>query len=248
MSSIKDITKIITDQKNNHSVYAWGGSGQLVSGMTIDDVFKLEASSDDPITNAQRVFDRIVKNKRTYGTLKDARAFDCSGLILYALNNLGIIVGDYTANQLYTFGEQITLKSAKEGDLVFKGTKTNKTHVGYVIGGGRVIEAKGRDYGVVESNLTEWTYACRYYWLDNGVLTRKLKYVKDKMISGTDVMMLQKALCSHGCLCAINGTFTENTKEAVIKFQKLFKPNPAAGATGTIAKKSALALGFTWKS
>lgn len=47
----------------------------------------------------------------------------------------------------------------KPGTLVFKGNDITKSHVGVYIGNGKIIEAKGHAYGVVESTLNDkWSY------------------------------------------------------------------------------------------
>lgn len=45
------------------------------------------------------------------------------------------------------------------GRLVFKGKPAKMTHVGVYVGGGKIIEAKGHKYGVIESKLDKsWDY------------------------------------------------------------------------------------------
>lgn len=108
-----------------------------------------------------------------------------------------------------------------------------------------VIEAKGRDYGVIESSLNGWSYACHYTWFEVNDLDHKLKYTGGKLESSDMIRNVQRALCSKGVLCTVNGTFTENTVEAVKKFQKLYKLDPLS--PGVISKKTCLALGMSWK-
>lgn len=54
------------------------------------------------------------------------------------------------------------------GVLVFKGTATEKTHVGVYIGNDRVIEAKGHAYGVINSKYTGggWKYWAECHLID----------------------------------------------------------------------------------
>lgn len=97
------------------------------------------------------------------------RVHDCSGLIKAALWCSHIdstpsykASEDYSANKFYTMatakGPIITMPDIP-GILVFKGTDRQKNHIGVYIGNGRVIEAKGHRYGVVESALTSgWKY------------------------------------------------------------------------------------------
>ncbi|HCT30779.1 MAG TPA: hypothetical protein DIW31_08595 [Bacteroidales bacterium] len=80
------------------------------------------------------------------------QCFDCSGLVVAALNELGLIKMDYTAAGLYGICKNLKKTELRAGDLVFcKGTSIN--HVGVYVGNGEVIEAKGTAYGVVKSKL-----------------------------------------------------------------------------------------------
>lgn len=72
------------------------------------------------------------------------QVFDCSGLIVWAGNLLGIIKGDHTAAGLYNLCDKITNPVA--GDLCFN---DRLTHVGIYAGNGKYLHAKGTRDGVV---------------------------------------------------------------------------------------------------
>lgn len=56
-------------------------------------------------------------------------------------------------------GKRTDGKELKPGTSVYKYNKTEGYHhVGLYIGDGRVIEAKGTYYGVVESKISEWSH------------------------------------------------------------------------------------------
>ena len=110
-----------------------------------------------------------------YYTAKDfslqygKRVHDCAGLIKGALWSESPTSApkynasqDYSANMFYIKAVKkglINTMPDKKGILVFKGTDKQKNHIGVYIGNGKVIEAKGHAYGVVESNLnTSWKY------------------------------------------------------------------------------------------
>ena len=89
--------------------------------------------------------------------------YDCSGLTMKALKEVGINVHH---NAQWTWTEDLK----ERGDikdipndklcLVFKkGSNGEMHHIGVYIGNGKVIEAKGADYGVVETDLEggNWT-------------------------------------------------------------------------------------------
>ena len=80
--------------------------------------------------------------------------FDCSGLIVWALQQLGLIRTDLTADGLYRICEPISRAALEPGDLVFyQNSNGYKTHVGVYMGNGRVIHARGTAYGVVETEM-----------------------------------------------------------------------------------------------
>ena len=79
-------------------------------------------------------------------------------------------------------------------------------------------------------------------------LNRKLK-VGAKDMKGEDIRNVQRALCSHGFSCKVaasgeEAVYTENTKQAVTRFQKAAKLNVVS--YGVVAKKTAEALGIRW--
>ena len=78
--------------------------------------------------------------------------FDCSGLIVWALQKLGSVNGDYFARDLYAnLCVPISKNELKSGDLCFE-KKDTITHVG-IYDNGKVIHARGTNYGVVETEL-----------------------------------------------------------------------------------------------
>ncbi|MEV5889902.1 WXG100 family type VII secretion target [Nonomuraea fuscirosea] len=64
-------------------------------------------------------------------------AFDCSGLVYYALNQAGIKIGDTTAAGYQASGKPVS--SPQPGDIVFFGHPAS--HVGVYIGDGQMIHA-----------------------------------------------------------------------------------------------------------
>ncbi len=80
--------------------------------------------------------------------------FDCSGLIVWALQQLGLLNTDLTADGLYRICEPISREALEPGDLVFyQNSNGYKAHVGVYMGNGRVIHARGTAYGVVETEM-----------------------------------------------------------------------------------------------
>jgi len=246
MITIKEFLAYMRSKYLNHCAYLWGASGQIVGKTTPDEIIKLESTSNKPKINARRVLAFVGKMVEYGYNLGLAQFFDCSGYIIDGLTHFKLFYGDTTADGLFNLGTSIGLNNAKPGDLVFKGSDTKKDHVGVYAGNGLCYECKGRDDGVVMSNLSDWKYAAHYTWFDNLKLSRKLKVTNDSKDSmqGPDVVNVQKALCSHGFPCKVTGTFTTNTKDAVTKFQKT--ANLSVVSYGVVAKKTAEALGIQW--
>ena len=97
------------------------------------------------------------------------KVHDCAGLVKGALWCSSVdgapsynASEDYNANRFYLNSVSkgpISSLPDVPGMLVFKGTDKNKNHIGDYIGSGKVIEAKGHKYGVVESSVSSgWKY------------------------------------------------------------------------------------------
>lgn len=142
-------------EKENNSIYLWGGSGESVRNLTIGYIEGMEQSKANAGRVLRHIADLISSGK---GILK-ARAFDCSGLIIEGLKVCGKVSYDFDTTAQGLFDMCVLFKPVSEavkGDLVFKADKNNHiTHVGAVTTKGYVIEARGRDYGVVARKLTE---------------------------------------------------------------------------------------------
>ena len=92
------------------------------------------------------------------------RCFDCSGLIVWAMQQLGVYAQseDYKAQGLWTQKvSPITAAQLQPGSLCFRwdAAARRMSHVGVYLGNNRVQEAKGTKYGVVVSALPgSWTH------------------------------------------------------------------------------------------
>jgi peptidoglycan hydrolase-like protein with peptidoglycan-binding domain len=110
-------------------------------------------------------------------------------------------------------------------------------HVGVYIGAGYAVEARGFNYGVLKTRVTQrnWShwYQCPYIdYLSEGAPAqpytpttdeqRQLSYTPGQpMIRGNDVRQLQEMLLRLGYTPGeADGIYGPNTKEAVVAFQK----------------------------
>lgn len=95
----------------------------------------------------------------------DGIHFDCSSLVYYAYKQIGINVsyqGSTTAASiakgLAESGKTVSSSNLKPGDLIFfsseeNGRYKNITHVAIYVGNGKVIDARGKKYGVVYRDM-----------------------------------------------------------------------------------------------
>ena len=259
-AKISDFLKYLKYQVEKHSIYALGAQGETVCNILPN------LTSMETMNRVDEILTRISKNLKEYGDkgfdMMTSQAFDCSGLGVYWFLLMQVLLYDTTADGLWKKCTPISFDDIKEGDMVFQeGTKTvtetskngesiKKTvkymhHVGYYAGNGKVIEAKGRSFGVVCTSLDEsWTHYGRPdWWEDEKILSRKLKYVKDNMMRGNDVTMVQQSLTDAGYPCgSIDGVYGKKTKAAA----KAFQSANNIKATGNVGEKTCEALGIYW--
>ena len=145
MNIKKQFIKLAEDEAKNNSLYLWGGQGEVVLKTDPKKLLKMETSA----ANVARIL-KCLANKLTTGANMDkAKYFDCSGLIVYLLQTLGVINDDYTADGIYRkLCAPIKRAELVPGDLVFISTGTKVTHCGIYVAENIVVEAVGRDYGV----------------------------------------------------------------------------------------------------
>ena len=145
-------------QVKYHSIYIWSAQGQKVKNLKVNKIRSMETSG----ANAARVFRRIADIMAQGFYSSSTRAFDCSGFICWLLVLICLEVKGFdmtAAGLLNRYTRVLSLKDLQPADLVYKLDNTgHAVHVGLYIGGGMIIEAKGRDAGVVMSTLTDsWT-------------------------------------------------------------------------------------------
>lgn len=143
--------KLISWAAKHHCIYLWGAQGEKVKNLPNDKIYKMETSRD----NAERVI-YLIALFNAFGWISSkTRAFDCSGLICYCLVKCGLEAKtpgfDLKADDLakrYPRTDKL-----KPGVLLHR-----KGHIGVYVGYNHLIEAKGRDYGVVVSpyKAEEW--------------------------------------------------------------------------------------------
>jgi cell wall-associated NlpC family hydrolase len=161
------ITKFIDllSSQVDRGIYVWGGNGENLSEMDKprEWIARHEADAKDE-KRAIALFDQRVADGVT-----DIRAFDCSGLVYWALKTMGLQKTDLSSRGLYAACDKIEKAELRPGDLVFHSDGKRIVHVGVYIGTNRYIEAKGRDVGVVcgERKPMYWTHFGRWKAFEN---------------------------------------------------------------------------------
>ena len=268
MGSLKGFIEFLEEQVRNHSIYVWGAQGQDKD--TISEAW-IKEREDDEKNAARAITFWKAQVEAGYGDV--LRAFDCSGLgMAYLQNETGLAASDMTANGLMGKCKIIKKAEVRRGDWVFKkytsgANKGKAYHIGYVVDDAlNVIEAKGRDAGVVKLPLSEgkWNaYGRPQYFAaeiepDTGAATppappsaggwevaRVLKVTKPLM-KGDDVKALQNALIANNYHCGAKGAdgiFGRNTAYAV----RCYQAHKRLVVDGKAGKHTVSALGGVWK-
>lgn len=265
MGVLQEFLSYLEEQPDNRSIYVFGAQGQGEGVISENWIRRMETSRN----NADRAI-ALWKRRKAEGKTA-LRAFDCSGLIVYFFQNLkGILKSDTTAHGLKGMCSQISQAKLLPGDFVFRvytsGAKKGRAyHVGVVVDMEKnVIEAKGRDDGVVKRPLN----AEAGYWNDFGrpaflkaeiegdasalqpapagwELSRLLKKASPLM-KGEDVRAVQNALISKGYSCGASGADGQlgaGTENAVKAFQKA----NALADDGIVGENTCKKLGGVWK-
>ena len=209
---IDTFTEYLKTQVRNHSIYVWGAQGQKKPTITEAWIRKREKNRRD----ADRAIAHWKKEvKLGYGDV--LRAFDCSGLGVYFFLRHKLIDHDVNAEGLRSMCRTVGKDELQAGDMAFRIRNGRAVHVGYAIGHDRVVEAKGRDDGVVESCVDGWDRFGRPRFFEP---SRELKLTTPYM-RGSDVSALQSALKERGYDPGqIDGVYGKKTARAVRRFQK----------------------------
>lgn len=206
---------------NSHlgDAYVWGAQGERVDNRA--DLEKWVRRKETSRREADRALTYIKKATKT-----PLYAFDCSGLIIHWLRDIrGLIDGDTSAAGLYS---QCTQKGKlgawrmEPGDFVFRYSfiKGKMAHVGVYVGNGMAIEAKGRDYGVVNLHLSfgGWTHQGRHPALAEDTAPTVFR-LTSPMMRGENVKLMQAALTACGYDCGkADGICGKATMAAVRAF------------------------------
>lgn len=119
------------------------------------------SKSENNSSAAQKVINQarqFLGGKYSWGGSSPSSGFDCSGLIKYVFNSVGINL-PRTAAQQGKVGQEINLQQAQPGDVIWFGSKNSPSgqHIGLIsrIDNGQIyiIDAAGKKLGIVERQL-----------------------------------------------------------------------------------------------
>lgn len=153
--------------------YVWGAQGDNLTDMIDYRGRKIVSSVEEWIrrkeTTAANAERAIAFYYKLVAAGKDPiLEYDCSGLIVRWLMDNSLIPGDRSSRGLYARCTPITRKQLQPGNLVFRRSQGDSIfHVGVYIGSDEVIEAQGRDAGVVRRGIDAGGAT---YWTDYGIL------------------------------------------------------------------------------
>lgn len=244
------------ESRVNVDLYVWGANGESLVE-TLPHLCQKEKSLDDVDRTLTLLQKRLLNSIDVY----DIHCEDCSGLSIRFLLAHKVITSDMTANGLYKYiteqghGKKISLSEVQAGDYLFRGSDTDKNHVGYAVNSEYVIESQDHDVGVVLTKISDkqksnkpWKYAARPNWYYDSpepskpILARDL-YLTNPYMRGDDVEDAQILLAEKGYNPgSIDGIFGKKTDNATKGFQR----DNNLKADGIIGKKTAIALGFEW--
>ena len=146
---LDELLKAAQTEVDNHSIYVWGGSGQLCCEVSEEWIRRKENGRKPD--EAVKAWEAVEASP--YRDV--ARCFDCSGFVSWCLNKAGAYKGRTDCDGLFARCQEIY--NPEDGCLLFRVNPkkpSDETHVGLYIGG-KQYHAKGRAYGVVCERYNE---------------------------------------------------------------------------------------------
>jgi hypothetical protein len=135
--------------------YLWGGQHTRLTPLNYKAVIARRESKPENRRAAEAYCEKMFEEGYT-----ELFAYDCSGLGVYWLVDLKHLwKSDVNANTMMVRCELRT-DLPKRGWWVFRLTGNRATHIGYMVDDEYLIEAKGRDYGVVKTKFRAKDWGC----------------------------------------------------------------------------------------
>ena len=150
---INELLQAAQTEVDNHSIYVWGGSGQLCCEVSEAWIRSKEARNENGkhADDAVKAWEAVMASP--YRDV--ARCFDCSGYVSWCLIQAGALKHRTDCDGL--FARCTEIYTPEDGCLLFRTNPkkpSDETHVGLYFGG-KQYHAKGRAYGVVCERYNE---------------------------------------------------------------------------------------------
>lgn len=150
---INELLQTAQTEVDNHSIYVWGGSGQLCCEVTEAWIRKQESRNENGkhADDAVKAWEAVMTSP--YRDV--ARCFDCSGYVSWCLIKAGVLKHRTDCDGLYARCTEVY--TPEDGCLLFRVNPkkpSDETHVGLYFAG-KQYHAKGRKYGVVSERYNE---------------------------------------------------------------------------------------------
>ena len=270
MSKITDFVSLLEGQVES-GIYVWGGDGEILTDMSNPRAWITDhEAGDSSHTKAQNAARAVaLYQKRVAAGIDPVRAFDCGGLMYWALKTLGLQRSDLSSRGLYGICSPVAQADLRAGDLVFVYTDRDGDgfdvseihHVGAIVDSDlHTVECIGRDYGVVRRNFSSrWNAFGRPRAFaaetvdepasaeddapaaDAARFARELRYG----CTGEDVCALKALLAAAGydSLTVSNPRYRSATRRVVRKYQQAH----GLAVDGIAGQNTITALGGIWE-
>ena len=177
-------------------IYVSGGQGETEPKLCESWITRMEQD----ITNRMRALNFYHNAQKKLKSGQIIRAFDCSGLIMYFLQNRKGISDDRTAHGIYTtLCNPIQPEILYPGYLVFRTNSSGRiVHFGIVVkvddnfakgtGHASILESRGRDYGVCLTSYRRdsdrWMRFGRLKCLESDIYKAQICDCSKRILSG----------------------------------------------------------------
>lgn len=135
--------------------YVWGGQHTRLTPLNYKAVIARKETTAENARRAEAYCEKMFAEGYS-----ELFAYDCSGLGVYWLTDLKRLwKSDVNANTMMGRCE-LKMEPPKRGWWAFRLTGNRATHIGYMVDDEYLIEAKGRDYGVVKTKFRAKDWGC----------------------------------------------------------------------------------------
>lgn len=144
MTLLEQFIELLYSQVDR-AIYVWGCQGQILDDLKnpLQFIERHESNSSN-VKKAYKLY-----TERLAAGMTGIRAFDCSGLVVWGLQTLGLQDEDISSRGLYNLCTKIGKNDLRTGDFVYHHNGIKIVHVGVYVGNGQVLEDRGYIYGVV---------------------------------------------------------------------------------------------------